>query len=356
MANPISSQVGVVVIGRNEGERLKRCLQSVVSQTKPVVYVDSGSTDGSVAFAKSLNIDVVNLDMSKPFTMARGRNAGFEHLVKLNPTLPYVQFVDGDCEVVDDWVSKACGELDNRPQVAVVCGRRRERFPDATIYNRYCDIEWNLPLGELDACGGDAMMRCDVFQQTNGFDPTMIAGEEAELCFRMRQQGWEIVRLDEDMTIHDAAIKKFPQFWKRNVRSGHAYAERVFMHGHQPERSALMRPLKSAIIWGGVVPILYLTFLLYSLWNPKALILISALTVVHFIQGYRIYRYRRNRKDAPNHAFCYATLCLILKLPELQGVLTFLCNHLRGQQTSLIEYKGNTVSQSTRHALNNKAP
>jgi glycosyltransferase involved in cell wall biosynthesis len=348
MKNSINSQVGVVVIGRNEGERLKRCLQSLVSKIRRVVYVDSGSTDGSVEFAESLSIDVVNLDMSTPFTMARGRNAGFTHLIKIDPKIPYVQFVDGDCEVVDAWINKACGELDNRSEVAVVCGRRRERFPDATIYNRYCDMEWNLPLGELDACGGDAMMRCDAFRQTHGFNPTMIAGEEAELCFRIRQQGWKIVRLDEDMTIHDAAITKFAQFWKRNVRSGHAYAERVFMHKLQPERTALMRPLKSAIIWGGILPALYLIFLLGSFWDSKALIIVCALSAVYLLQGYRIFRYRRKCRDAPNHALCYAILCLILKLPELVGILTFVFNRARGQQTSLIEYKGKTISRSTR--------
>jgi GT2 family glycosyltransferase len=268
--------------------------------------------------------------------------------MKLDPEIQYVQFVDGDCEVVEDWISKACQKLDNRPEVAVVCGRRRERFPDATIYNRYCDMEWNLSLGELDACGGDAMMRCDAFRQTNGFNPMMIAGEEAELCFRIRQQGWKIFRLDEDMTIHDAAIDKFAQFWKRNVRSGHAYAERVFMHGQQPERSALMRPLKSAITWGGVIPALYLIFLLSSFWNPKALLLVSALSVFYFVQGYRIYRYRRKRNDAPNYALCYAILCLVLKIPELIGILTFLFNRARGQTTRLIEYKGETISHRAR--------
>lgn len=349
MPNIMNSQVGVVIIGRNEGERLKRCLQSLVSKVKCIIYVDSGSTDGSVAFAESLGINVVNLDMSQPFTMARGRNAGFMHLVKLDPKIRYVQFVDGDCEVVDGWINKASQELNNRSAVAVVCGRRRERFPDATIYNSYCDMEWNLPLGELDACGGDAMMRCDVFQQTKGFNPTMIAGEEAELCFRIRQQGWKIVRIDEDMTIHDAAITKFAQFWKRNVRSGHAYAERVCMHGRQPERSALLRPLKSAVIWGGILPGLYLICILASFWNSNALIGLSALTVIYFIQAYRIYRYRRKHNDAPNYAICYAVLCLVLKTPELIGILMFLFNHARGQQTGLIEYKGKPITRGTRH-------
>jgi glycosyltransferase involved in cell wall biosynthesis len=45
------NDVAVVAIGRNEGDRLKACLRSVVDVAALVVYVDSGSTDDSVAFA-----------------------------------------------------------------------------------------------------------------------------------------------------------------------------------------------------------------------------------------------------------------------------------------------------------------
>jgi hypothetical protein len=42
-----SRDIGIVVIGRNEGDRLTRCLQSLQMENLPVIYVDSGSTDGS---------------------------------------------------------------------------------------------------------------------------------------------------------------------------------------------------------------------------------------------------------------------------------------------------------------------
>ncbi len=66
---------GVVIIGRNEGERFERCLRSLVGRASPIVYVDSGSTDNSVGFAEShasSGVHVVRLDMSTPFTAARG--------------------------------------------------------------------------------------------------------------------------------------------------------------------------------------------------------------------------------------------------------------------------------------------
>ena len=159
------SQPGIVAIGRNEGERLRRCLESVVGRGHAVVYVDSGSTDGSVERARSFGAEVVELDLSVPFTAARARNAGFARLEQVAPDVALVQFVDGDCEVAPGWLDLARAMLDERPDVAVVAGRRRERHRDDTPYNRLADLEWDTPIGEAAACGGDAMIRVKAFRR-----------------------------------------------------------------------------------------------------------------------------------------------------------------------------------------------
>ena len=64
------NRIGIVAIGRNEGERLKRCLQAVVGGAATVVYVDSNSTDDSVAVARDAGATVVELDMSSSTTVA----------------------------------------------------------------------------------------------------------------------------------------------------------------------------------------------------------------------------------------------------------------------------------------------
>ena len=145
--------IGAVVIGRNEGRRLEVCLRSVAKQLQDVVYVDSGSSDGSVDLARSLGATVVQLSSDDPFTAARARNAGVARLHELDGPIAYVQFIDGDCELQPQWVEKARDFLDNNPAVAVVCGRRRERYPEASRYNRLCDIEWDTPVGPIDSCG-----------------------------------------------------------------------------------------------------------------------------------------------------------------------------------------------------------
>ena len=161
-------KVGLVAIGRNEGVRLKACLLSALSQVALVVYVDSGSTDGSLELARSIGADTVELDLSTPFTAARGRNEGFARLRQLAPDIEFVQFVDGDCQIVDGWLQRAQQELAAKPELAVVCGRRREQYPEATAYNRLCDLEWDTPVGEAKACGGDSMMRVSAFEQVDG--------------------------------------------------------------------------------------------------------------------------------------------------------------------------------------------
>ena len=211
--------VAIVAIRRNEGERLVRSLTSCLSSGCAVIYVDSNSSDGSVERARSLGVTVVELDMSIPFSAARARNAGFE---KTAPAVKYVQFLDGDCELVPGWIDRAKRELESNAELAVVCGRRRERFPEKSIYNRLIDVEWATPVGFAKNCGGDSLMRVEMFRAVGGFDPSVPAGEEPELCQRFRGKGWKILRIDAEMTWHDAALYHFGQWWTRSVRAGYA--------------------------------------------------------------------------------------------------------------------------------------
>ncbi|MBX3247174.1 MAG: glycosyltransferase [Myxococcales bacterium] len=327
-----AGDVGLVAIGRNEGERLVRCLESVRGVVAHVVYVDSSSTDGSRERARELGAEVVDLDMSRPFTAARARNEGFERLLQLAPDLRYVQFVDGDCEVVEGWVGRARARLEADPGLGVVCGRRRERHPEASIWNRIIDVEWDTPVGEALACGGDALMRTEAFREVGGFDPTVIAGEEPELCVRLRQRGWRIERIDAEMTLHDAAMTHPRQWWLRAVRAGHAFAEGAAMHGAPPERH-WVRETRRVVLWGAVVPAVAVGGAIPTLGLSLGLL------AAYPAQAARIYRHVRARGRDRVDSAAYAAAVTVGRLAEAQGALRFHRARLRGRKNRLIEYK-----------------
>lgn len=327
--NSMATGVGVVVIGRNEGLRLERCLASLVGVAQKVVYVDSGSTDGSVSMALKLGVEVVELDMAIPFTAARARNEGFARIRRMLPQVRYVQFVDGDCEVVAGWLPRAQAFLDEQPEVAVVCGRRRERFPQSSIYNLMCDLEWDTPIGEAKACGGDALIRADAFESVSGFRPGLIAGEEPELCLRLRANGWKVWRLDNEMTLHDAAITRFRQWWRRTLRGGYAFAEGAFLHGAAPEQH-WRRESNRSWFWGLGVPLATVISGLMLGWPGLLLLLIYPMQIARLAR-------RGNRSAREN--WLLAFFLVLGKFPEMFGQVKFLLDRLGAGKSALIEYK-----------------
>ena len=321
--------IGVVVIGRNEGDRLARCLASLKAELNQLVYVDSGSTDDSVSTAQRMGANVVALDMSVFFTAARARNEGFDRMRKLYPQAKYVQFVDGDCEVSSTWLKNAVDFLDTNPDVAAVCGRRRERFPEKTVYNMLCDIEWDTPIGEAKACGGDALMRVRAFENVHGFRPDLIAGEEPELCVRLRAASWRIWRLGEEMTLHDAAITRFEQWWKRTRRCGYAYAEGAHLHGESPERHRVNES-RRVWVWGFWIPVVAVCLTIWlGAWGLATLLIYPAQVVRLALGGTRSVRENWWR----------AVFLVIGKFPEAAGQLNFIYNRCAGKTARLIEYK-----------------
>lgn len=322
---------GAVVIGRNEGDRLIACLDSLLRNLDCIVYVDSGSSDESLLKATELGVDCISLDLSIPFTAARARNAGASHLLKKYPSLMYIQFVDGDCEVQPNWVKSAMNYLDHELEYAAVCGRRREIYPDKSIYNLLCDIEWNTPVGDAMTCGGDALLRVSAFFQVNGYRGDLIAGEEPEICFRLREQGWKIFRLDEEMTLHDAAIMRLDQWWNRAKRAGYAYANGYYLHGHSAEKYNA-RQVLSILFWAAILPIL---IVLISFLNNLYLsaFLIYPIQICHLMLIHMV------NVGSYKNSFYYALSNVFGKYPQWIGMMRFTFNKWKGRNSTLIEYK-----------------
>jgi glycosyltransferase involved in cell wall biosynthesis len=317
--------VAVVIIGRNEGARLKACLDSLKGQGLRLVYVDSGSSDGSVAAARAVGAKVVELDRATPFTAARARNAGFD---ALGADLPEaVHFIDGDCIVEPGWIEAAVAALAADSSLGLVTGWRSEIYPEASVYNALCDHEWHRPAGEIVACGGDMLLRVAAYRAVGGFDGQIIASEDEEFCQRLRKAGWRLMRLPLPMTRHDAAMTRFDQWWRRAVRSGHGFAQVGEMH---PGYFARER----ARVWayGLALPVLALGGLF---WWPLLVAVLAAYSMSYAktAQGLRA------GGMGTRAALHQAIFLSLSKFPNLIGMLTYKLRKWQGVAMQIIEYK-----------------
>jgi len=324
--------IGAVIIGRNEGERLRRCIESVCAQVKHVVYVDSGSTDGSVELAEEAGVYTVALTQG-PFTAASGRQVGLDYLLARLPDLQYVQFVDGDCIVDLTWLDKALSRVEGESRIGAVCGRRHEERCDQSLYSRLTDADWQMPAGEVDAIGGgDALIAVRAVQDIGGWPVDMIAGEDLVLSFRLIDSGWKIIRLPDDMVWHDVAISRFSQYWQRAVRTGHAYVESALLCRGGPNCRWARRTV-GIIVYGTVLPLLGATAIVVY-WPVAAVV---ALIYAQLLGRLAIARVRAG--DPVSASLAYACVQIVCKVGAAIGVLKFLVARTVGRRNKLIEYK-----------------
>lgn len=339
--NVYQPQLSVVIIGRNEGSRLVRCLESVRAMRLPpdsardtaqveIIYVDSASTDGSPERATALGATVITVQPQRP-TAALGRNAGWRAA-----SAPFVLFLDGDTILEPDFVVTALAAFAD-PYVAVVCGHRRELYPHASFYNRVLDLEWIFPTGPAEFCGGDALIRRDVLEQVGGYDETLIAGEEPEMCRRMRTAGHTVLRLDHIMTWHDLAMTRWSQYWRRAVRTGYAYAEvaarfrgtefPLWEHEvrHNLSRGSLLVLLVILGVGGGIV-----------FANPWFTAGALGLQLVQILRT--AWKIGRKSPDSLTRLL-YGLHAHFQHLPILCGQLSYHRDRWTGRKRGLIEYK-----------------
>jgi glycosyltransferase involved in cell wall biosynthesis len=336
-----SSQLGIVLIGRNEGDRLARCLASVF-EIPARIYVDSGSVDGSVALARRCGVTTIELSVPPPFTAARARNAGITQLLADHPNLEFIQMVDGDCELQPGWIESGLAALQGEPALAAVFGRLRERYPERSIYNALCDDEWNVPVGEAAGCGGNALFRVAALREVNFYNPAMIAGEDSELSMRLRKRGWRMRRLDAEMALHDAALISFRQWWNRTRRSGHGFGEMAALHPDARDPN-WPRTVRGIVAWGAGMPVLFLISVLLALQVNSGWWIVAILAFIAWpFNMVRLARRQRQRGLAAKIAAESGALLMIGKVPQLQGLIGYYRDRLAGRASRLIEHKGAT--------------
>jgi len=307
--------VSVVVIGRNEGGRLRRCLESVEEMQAPaegveVVYVDSGSTDGSAQMAAEMGARVVRLESGR-FTAGRARDAGWREA-----RAAFVFFVDGDTVVAPRFAVQALEEFRDE-RVGVVFGRTRELHANRSVFHRAFDLQWRtFPLGAAETSMGTALMRRSAIEAAGGYDPEIPSGEDAEICGRIRRKGFTIRGVDLPMVAHDLTMTRWGQYWWRMVRNGYGLAE--VTDRFAPEEMRLLRSrVRHAWVWGVLTPLL----------APVA-------GVAVLVTAWKTYRATGERWSA----LVFAVHTYLKEVPRMIGQMRYRWDKRRGQRT-LIEYK-----------------
>ena len=326
--------IAAVIIGRNEGERLRTCLSSVLLMNYPrelveVIYVDSSSTDSSVELARSMGVKTVLLD--GPTTAARGRNSGWTQT-----QAPFILFLDGDTVLDADFVRKAVTHFDD-PIIAGVYGNRRETRTANSTYNAVFDLDWNAAAGWSLFFGGDALVRREALSTVGGYNNRLIAGEEPDLCRRLRGLGYRILHIDEPMTLHDLAMHTFNQYWRRSIRTGYAYAEvsSIYAKTDDPLWSGDSRSnaVRAGFWLSGPVFALFLSVLLQS-WIPAIMFLLAAGALI-----VRTASKAKRKTSLPHLLIAYSLHSHLQQVPIFFGQLRYRMRRLRGQGSAIIEYK-----------------
>jgi len=336
----VMEMISVVVIGRNEGQRLVDCIKSIqiLAESTEIIYVDSDSTDGSPERAKVLGVKVIVVHTEHP-TAAIGRNAGWQIA-----TNPLVLFIDGDTILNSNFIKVALPIFAD-PKVAAVCGHYRELYPEASIYQRVLDLDWMVPTGVVTSCGGIVLMRKSVLEEVNGYNPQLIAGEEPEMCQRIRAAGYVIHRIDKPMILHDLAIKSWSQYWQRSVRTGHAYAEISNML-EQSSLADFYKEKAGGILWqqearknfinAGVWTGIFVFGLVMTAlsWLPLLFCLVLFLS-------FSLRTSWKNRWKSKDYfsIFLYGLHSQFQHIPIMVGQLSYHYNRWRGKRRNLIEYK-----------------
>jgi len=327
--------LSVVLIGRNEGERLERCLRSVWAMSHPfgsfdIIYVDSCSSDGSGSRAAALGAKVIELNSGR-MCAARARNAGWQIA-----TAPFILFLDGDTVLDPSFPAKALAEFEN-PEMMIVYGHRREINTEASIYNRIMDLDWIMPPGLKESCGGDAVFRRSALDGTGGFNPELIAGEEPELCRRIRAAGGLILRIDVPMTGHDLAILTWRQYWRRAVRTGYAFAEVSSLYKNTDYPLWLAESQRNILngSWycGGLVAALAATAIMHSWLYIAAFFAIFAIRVLRTATKFRW------KPSSPWNLVLFGVHSHIQQIPILLGQIKYRLHAKRNSCAELIEYK-----------------
>lgn len=218
-------KVAVVILSWNARQLLERYLPSVVEHTPTdladIVLADNGSTDDSVAYARSLGVEV--LELPENYGFARGYNEAIKQLDH-----EYVLLLNNDVRVTPGWLPPLLTFIEEHPEVVSVqpkirWDREPERYEYAGAEGGYMDwlgypfcrgrIFDTLELSREQygdepkkvfwTTGAAMLVRRKEYVSEGGLDERFFAHqEEIDLCWRWNSGGYKLYVVPQSEVYH----------------------------------------------------------------------------------------------------------------------------------------------------------
>ncbi|MBB3186728.1 glycosyltransferase family 2 protein [Microbacter margulisiae] len=220
-------KVSIVILNYNGQKLLEQFLPSVLTNSLynndyEVIIADNGSTDNSIEFLKHSYPAIRLILLDKNYGFAGGYNHALTQI-----DAEYFILLNSDVQVTENWILPLINYMDEHPNVAacqpkILSYAEPSRFEHAGACGGYID-KYGYPfcrgrmfttleedLGQYDtiadvfwASGACLVIRSVLFAQMGGFDDTFFAHmEEIDLCWRLKNRGYQIVCIPQSAIYH----------------------------------------------------------------------------------------------------------------------------------------------------------
>ena len=195
--------VSIIIKALNEEKRIVACVESALTAAwaagGEVVLADACSSDSTVALASRYPIRIAQLAHPGERCCGAGPQLGFQYSVG-----EFVYILDGDMEMLPDFLPAALIFMKAHPEVAGVGGRVVEMNTSSLEYlARMERATGHMQAGEVDRLDMGGLYRRAAVKQTGYFsDRNLHSYEEFDLAVRLRAKGWKLWRIDTDSVRH----------------------------------------------------------------------------------------------------------------------------------------------------------
>ncbi len=222
-----SPKIAVIILTYNQKQKTLACLSKLLGNADrsfSALVWDNGSQDGTVASVEAAFPNVLTHYSPTNLGVAGGRNGAATFAIEV-PGATHLLFLDNDILVEPGFV-QALFEPFERDSLVGQTQAKLRFMHDRSLLNdgggaQISFVFWRVTpvgFGEPDegqydsprpciSCGGAMMVRSDIFQQLNGFDPLFgpFGPEDLDFSLRLQKMGYKALYIPKAMGYHQVS-------------------------------------------------------------------------------------------------------------------------------------------------------